>query len=118
MKKEAPLGSFEQLVLGSVLMLGERAYGMAIHEKVTQLGDRPIRLGAIYMTLDRLVDKGYLSSWLTDPTPERGGRSKRCYKLLAAGERALKDASATAGRLHEGVEQSRGFLKWEPKRAK
>lgn len=119
MKKPETLGHFEQIVLTAVLHLGERAYGMAVHEKVVELGDRPVKLPAVYVTLDRLEEKGYVKSWLTDPTPERGGRAKRCFRLLAAGERALRDSAETAKRIHEAIEESGWRLgKWKPNRAK
>ena len=61
--RKAPdsLGEFEQLVLTSMLLLGEHAYGLAMHEKISELAaPRNVRLGAVYMTLDRLKDKGLL----------------------------------------------------------
>lgn len=113
MKKQPDLiGPFEQLVLTAVLALRERAYGMAIHTKVGELGNKRVRLGAIYMTLERMEEKGYVSSWATDPTPERGGRSRRCYKLLALGERVLQESAETARRVFETVEGSWRIRKW------
>src|SRR2546428_13279604 len=80
------LGEFEQLVLTGVLLLGEHAYGLAMHAKISELAaPRNVRLGAVYMTLDRLKDKGLLRSWMSDPTPERGGRSKRLANCRQTG---------------------------------
>lgn len=94
------LGQFEQLVLTAVLMLREKAYGISIHEKVQALAHpKPVALGAVYVTLDRLEDKGFLKSWLSDPTPERGGRAKRCYQVEALGERVLQESAMTAKRM-------------------
>jgi DNA-binding PadR family transcriptional regulator len=98
------LGQFEQLVLTAILTLHDEAYGVSIHSKVQELaGPRLVSLGAIYVTLDRMEDKGLVTSWLTDPTPERGGRAKRCYRLEALGERALEESAATAKRVWEVV---------------
>ncbi len=104
MARAESLGQFEQLVLTAVLALGENAYGVTIHAKVEQL-TRPKRvlLGAVYITLDRLEEKGLLSSQLSDPTPERGGRAKRCYRLEAAGERALQESAITARRMWDAI---------------
>jgi len=99
MKKTDALGQFEQLVLTAVLLCGEKAYGMAVHEKVEELGERRVKLPSVYVTLDRLEEKGYVKSWLADPTPERGGRRKRYFRLLAAGERAMAESGATAQRI-------------------
>jgi len=97
-------GQFEQLVLTAILSLREEAYGVTIHEKVEQLAHpKSVSLGAIYVTLDRLEDKGFVSSWLSDPTPERGGRSKRFYRLEALGERALQESAATAKRVWDSI---------------
>ncbi len=95
---------FEQLVLAAILTLKEDAYGVTIHAKVQELAyPKAIALGAVYVTLDRLEDKGYISSWLSDPTPERGGRSKRFYRLEALGEQALRESAATAKRVWDAL---------------
>ena len=71
-------GQFEQLVLTAILSLRDDAYGVTIHQKTQELaGAKAVSLGAVYVTLDRLEDKGMVASWLSDPTPERGGRAKR-----------------------------------------
>jgi PadR family transcriptional regulator PadR len=106
------LGQFEQLVLTAVLTLGDAAYGAAIHTSVTELGGgKPVNLGSVYVTLDRLEDKGYLSSKFADPTPERGGRAKRFFRIRSAGERALRESLATARRLSEAIEETG---RWQP----
>ena len=70
-----PLGQFEQVVLTAILALGEDAYGVTIHAKVEDLSSpRKIARGAVYATLDRMEDKGLIASWMSEPTPERGGR--------------------------------------------
>jgi DNA-binding PadR family transcriptional regulator len=98
------LGPFEQLVLAAILTLREDAYGVTIHAKVTELANpKPVSLGAVYITLDRLEDKGLVASWLSDPTRERGGRAKRCYRLEALGERALQESAVTAKRMWDGI---------------
>jgi|SRR5579871_425371 len=115
------VGQFEQMVLTAILSLRDRAYGVSIHEKVqTIAAPRDVSLGAVYVTLDRLEDKGMVRSWLTDPTPERGGRSKRCYQLEALGERALQESAATARRVWEAVEEAFAGRrpKWNPVRPK
>jgi DNA-binding PadR family transcriptional regulator len=84
------LGQFEQLVVTAVLTLADNAYGVSIHEKVQRLSQpKPVALGAVYVTLDRLEEKGLVSSWLSEPTRERGGRARRHYRVEPAGEKAL-----------------------------
>ena len=98
------LGQFEQLVLTAILALREDAYGVTIHSKVQELArPKAVSLGAVYVTLDRLEDKGLITSRLSDPTPERGGRAKRCYQLEALGERALQESAVTAKRVWDVI---------------
>lgn len=104
MAKPDSLGQFEQLVLTAVLTLREDAYGVTIHAKVEKLAHpKVVSLGAVYVTLDRLEDKGLVASWLSEPIPERGGRAKRCYRLEALGEQALQESAVTAKRIWDGV---------------
>jgi len=118
------LGQLEQLILTAILSLRDDAYGVTIHQKASDLAaPKKISTGAIYVTLDRLEDKGYVKSWLSDPTPERGGRSKRFYRLDALGERALQESAATARRVWDAVTEIWGNLegtrrrpKWNPVR--
>lgn len=121
------LGQFEQIILTAILSLRDKAYGVTIHEKAVQLAaPKRIAMGAVYVTLDRLEDKGLISSLLSDPTPERGGRSKRIYHLEALGERALEESAATAKRVWETVAEIWGDLaegvrrhpRWSPVRPK
>jgi DNA-binding PadR family transcriptional regulator len=100
MAKHDSLGQFEQLVLTAILTLRDDAYGVTIHSKVQELArPKAVSLGAVYVTLDRLEDKGMIASWLSDPTPARGGRAKRCYRVEALGERVLKESAVTAKRI-------------------
>lgn len=104
MPKTDSAGQFEQLVLTAILSLRDEAYGVTIHEKVEALArPKSVSLGAVYVTLDRLEDKGFVSSWLSDPTPERGGRAKRFYRLQALGERALEESAVTAKRVWDSI---------------
>jgi PadR family transcriptional regulator, regulatory protein PadR len=113
MEKSTHIGQFEQLVLTAILALRDDAYGVTIHAKAEELAEpKAISLGAVYVTLDRLEDKGLVSSRLSDPTPERGGRAKRCYRLEALGERALREAAVTARRMWESSLEAWG-AEWE-----
>jgi PadR family transcriptional regulator, regulatory protein PadR len=108
------LGQFEQLVLTAIVTLRDDAYGVTIHAKVEELArPRNVSLGAVYVTLDRLEDKGMVSSRLSDPTPERGGRAKRCYQLEAVGEQALQESAVTAKRIWDVIAEV-----WGPEWAK
>ena len=88
------LGEFEQMVLLAVLCAGQDddAYGVNVHAELEARTKRRVARGAVYMTLDRLEKKGLLSSYLTDPTPERGGRAKRCYRVTKPALAALRES--------------------------
>jgi len=110
------IGQFEHVVLAAVLALGGGAYGVTIHTKVEEfISPRTVALGAVYATLDRLEDKELVSSWLSDPTPERGGRSKRFFRLEKRGERALHESALAARRICEVMESAWGDGVWSGK---
>jgi PadR family transcriptional regulator PadR len=98
MQERDSLGPFEQLVLAAVASLDD-AYGVTIREQVEQWSGKPVKFGSIYTTLDRLYEKRYLSSWMTEPLAERGGRAKRCYRLEPAGMAMLEESLRTADRV-------------------
>src|SRR4051812_48408704 len=86
------LGSFEQMVLFSVLRLGERAYGVAIKDALDERTDRDVSSGAIYTVLGRLEDRALVSSWIGEASPGRPGRPPKYYRVEPKGARALLDA--------------------------
>ena len=98
------LGEFEQIVLLSILHLDDTAYGVSIRAEITGRTGRDVAPGAMYTTLQRLEEKGVVTSRLGDPTPERGGRAKRYYKVSAAGLRAVKRAQNAYQSLLKGLE--------------
>jgi DNA-binding PadR family transcriptional regulator len=97
------LGEFEQLVLLAVVRLGDDAYGVPIRREIEKRTDRKVTVGALYSTLDRLQAKGYLSSWFADPTAERGGRSRRYFRVEPRGIEALAQAKEMFDRMWKGV---------------
>jgi DNA-binding PadR family transcriptional regulator len=98
------LGEFEQLLLLAVLRLGEEAYGVTVRREIERRTGRSVSLGAIYPTMDRLEEKGLLTSCMGEPTGERGGRSRRYFTVLPAGVEALHRARATFLAMWEGLE--------------
>lgn len=97
------LGEFEQLVLLAVVRLAEGAYGVPIRREIEKRTDRKVTVGALYSTLDRLEAKGYVSSWFADPTAERGGRSRRYFRIEPLGTEALAQAKDMFDRMWKGV---------------
>lgn len=88
------IGEFEELVLLAILKLSDNAYGVPIREVLEEATSRTISVGALYATLNRLEEKGLVSTKVGDATPERGGRAKRYFRVEGSGMRALREAEA------------------------
>jgi PadR family transcriptional regulator PadR len=84
------LGEFEQIVLLTVLRLGENTYGVPIRSEIESRTKRSVSIGALYNTLDRLEAKGFVSSFFSEPKPERGGRARRYFRVEPPGVKALE----------------------------
>ena len=83
------LGEFEELVLLTIAVLKDDAYGITIKENIEQRTDRSLSIGALHSTITRLEEKGFIKSWLGEPTQIRGGRRKRYFELTQSGKVAL-----------------------------
>lgn len=101
--KDSYLGEFEEIVMLAILRLGDEAYGTTIRQTVEDVGERSTSIGALYTTLDRLERKGLISSVQGEATPERGGRSKRYFKIEAPGLKALREGQRIRGRFMVGL---------------
>lgn len=104
MSRKRHLGELEQLVLMAVLQLKDSAYGTMVLKELSSRGGRKVSPGALFATLDRLEDKGFVTSRLGDPTPGRGGKRKRFLTVTQDGLDALRDARTAWVRMSEGLE--------------
>lgn len=98
------LGEFEHVVLLALLRLDERAYGVTVRGEIQARIKREVSIGAVYATLDRLQTKGYVKSFHGDPTPERGGRSKRFFRVTAKGMAAVSRTHRALDMMTEGLD--------------
>jgi DNA-binding PadR family transcriptional regulator len=96
-------GGLELAALLAVARLGQDAYGLEVRRELIDRAGRDYAIGAVYTTLQRLEDKGFLKSRFSDPLPVRGGRSRRHFTLTGAGQRALRDAERNAATMWSGV---------------
>lgn len=85
------LSSHDEMLLLAILSLGENAYGLTIRREVSRATGKDWSIGAIYDPLYRLEKRGYVESSLTEPTAERGGRSKRMFHITARGKEVLRE---------------------------
>jgi PadR family transcriptional regulator PadR len=96
-------GGLELAALLAVARLERDAYGLEVRRELIERSGRDYAVGAIYTTLKRLEDKGFLTSHLSEPLPVRGGRSRRHFALTGAGQRALLEAERNAATMWSGV---------------
>jgi len=108
MPKPTYLGEFELLVMLCVIRLGEGAYGVPISREIEQRTGRDVAFGTVYATLERLQKKGLVRSDLGDPTPERGGRAKRYFRVTSAGLRTVRETKQSLIGLWQGLRELRG----------
>lgn len=102
------LGEFEQLLMLALLHLKDDAYGVRIREVIEARTGRTVSPGAVYTALDRLERRQLVSSRLGDPTPQRGGKRKRYYRLEAPGTTLLRESQAALRRMAHGLEPGLG----------
>ncbi|HKY21763.1 MAG TPA: PadR family transcriptional regulator [Vicinamibacterales bacterium] len=108
MKDRTHLSTFELMVMLALARLGEQAYGVPIAAEIARQSGRDVLIGSVYASLERLQKKGYAASALGDPTPERGGRAKKYFRLTAKGVREARDAQRTLTRLWRGFPRLKG----------
>ena len=108
MRKGAYLGQFELMVLLVLMRLGDEAYGVTIADELEKQTGREVVIASVYATLERLQDRGLVSSSLGDATPERGGRAKRYFRVTGAGVREVRDARRSLISLWKGLPELKG----------
>lgn len=94
------LGSFEEQVLLAVLRTGEDAYGMVVRRELEEVTNRPVTIGSVYATLDRLEAKGLVGS---SRVPRGQPNSRRVFSVTSTGHRALQQTRAVRERLWHGI---------------
>lgn len=99
------LGDLEQLVLLAVVRLSGKAYAVSVRLEIEGLTGRQTSRGAVYVTLGRMEQKGYLRSELSEPTPERGGKAKRMFTITGAGTEVLRETVRGLQAMLDGIER-------------
>lgn len=108
MEQITQLGDYEEIVLLSIAFLGEGAYGVPIRQHIEAAG-RKTSVGALYVTFERLENKGLIESWEGEATPQRGGRAKKYFRVTGAGHEALRQTEATRSRVR-GLQLAGGVI--------
>ena len=103
------LGEFEHMVVLALLRLENQAYGVTVRQEIEFRTRREVSIGAVYATLDRLEKKGYVRSQRGEPTPERGGRAKRFFRVTAKGMAAVNRTHRAFESMAEGLALIRSY---------
>lgn len=102
------LGDFEQTVLLAILHLEARpdteVYGVPIVDEIESRTGRSVSRSAVYVTLRRLEKKGLLSSWMSEPRPERGGKPRRCVRVEPEALELLRESRRMMDAMWEGID--------------
>jgi PadR family transcriptional regulator, regulatory protein PadR len=102
------LGEFELMLLLAILHLGEEAYGVPISREIERHRGRNVAIGSVYAALERLEAKGLVTSSLGDPTPERGGKAKRYFRITKEGLRHVQETRRVLTRLWQKLPELTG----------
>lgn len=99
------LGDFEQLVLLAILQSKDEPYALPIRRAIEAATERAVSRGALYRTLDRLENKGLVTSSFEEPSPERGGNPRKRFGVAGDGVAALQRSRSVVGRLSAGLDE-------------
>jgi len=109
MSERDSLGEFEHIIVLALLRLEERAYGVTVRQEIESRTHREVSIGAVYATLERLETKGYVRSHRGEPTPERGGRSKRFFRVTPKGLTAVNRTQRAIQSMSQGLDLIRSY---------
>jgi DNA-binding PadR family transcriptional regulator len=98
------LGEFEQMILLAILQLRDEAFALGVIRELDQRAGRPVSRGALYKTLERLEEKGFVNWELEETTPNRGGHPRRRFRVTSTGIAALRVTKDALSRLWEGLD--------------
>ncbi|HKV93051.1 MAG TPA: PadR family transcriptional regulator [Candidatus Angelobacter sp.] len=102
------LGEFELMVILTLIQLGDDAYGVPISRELEKSRGRSVSVGSVYAALERLEQKGLVASSLGDPTPERGGKAKRYFRVTKEGLRQVHRTRQVLTRLWRQLPELKG----------
>ena len=104
------LTDFELMILLAILRVGEGAYGVPISLEIEQTAGRPVVRAAVYLALSRLEENGLVKSTRGNPTPERGGKAKKFFRVTPRGMRAVRETRRALTALWSGIPSLSGGL--------
>lgn len=108
MRKRTYPGPFELMAMLALMRLGQDAYGVPIFREIEKQCGREIALGSVYAALERLEEKGFVTSELGESTPERGGKAKKYFRITVKGLREVRETRRALNNLWHGLPQLEG----------
>lgn len=108
MREHSYLGEFELMLLLTIIRLGDQVYGVPLARELSILRGGDVSVGSVYAALDRLELKGLIASTLGDPSPERGGRAKRYFRVTEQGLHAVREARRILTKLWKSLPATGG----------
>jgi len=102
------ISNFELMVLLALIRLGDEAYGVPISLEIEKHSGHDVALGSVYAALERLQGRGFVSSSVGEPTPERGGRAKKYFRITGKGMKVVQETQRTLMRLWKGLPKLEG----------
>ena len=108
MREHTYLGEFELMILLSIIRLGDEVYGVPLARELSALRRGDVSVGSVYAVLDRLELKGLIASSLGDPSPERGGRAKRYFRVTEEGLRSVRETRKMLSKLWKSLPSTGG----------
>jgi PadR family transcriptional regulator, regulatory protein PadR len=108
MRAHTYLGEFELMILLTILRLGDEVYGVPLSRELSKIRGEDVSVGSVYAALDRLELKGLITSTLGDPSPERGGRAKRYFRVTEEGFRSVRETRRMLSKLWKSLPATGG----------
>src|SRR5947199_8578591 len=108
MTKRDELGKCELLVMLTLSRVGENAYIVPMSEELEKRTGRDVAIGSVYAALERLEDKGFVTSDLGEATRERGGRAKRYFRVTGRGLKEVRETQRALVKLWHGLPELEG----------
>jgi PadR family transcriptional regulator, regulatory protein PadR len=108
MREHSYLGEFELMILLTIMRLGDEVYGVPLSRELSAIRGGDVSVGSVYAALDRLKLKGLIASSLGDPSPERGGRAKRYFRVTRQGLQSVRETRKILTRLWKSLPATGG----------
>jgi PadR family transcriptional regulator len=98
------INEMEQLILLALVRLGDEAYGVTVRDEIEATAGRAVSIAAVYAALDRMERRRWVKAWYSDPSPARGGRAKKHFRITRRGVAAVRAAREAMDRMWRGVD--------------